>query len=143
MRVAALGRTQWLRDTIETLLSKGHEICLIGVGTESPESSVSSATFSDLAKKLSCPSFQSNRIGKCEEDVLRAVQADVAVSVNWPTLIPRSARDLFPHGILNAHAGDLPRYRGNACPISRAQIRTVPGVRPGHPDHSRCLQQRF
>ena len=24
--------------------------------------------------------------------------------------------DAFEHGILNAHAGDLPRYRGNACP---------------------------
>ena len=24
--------------------------------------------------------------------------------------------DIFRHGVLNAHAGDLPRYRGNACP---------------------------
>ncbi len=116
MRVAALGRTQWLRDTIETLSSKGHEICQIGVITESPESSVTSATFNRLAQKLGCPSFQANRVGKREKEVLRAVQADVAVSVNWPTLIPRSVRDLFPHGVLNAHAGDLPRYRGNACP---------------------------
>jgi len=30
-------------------------------------------------------------------------------------VIPQDVIDLFPLGILNAHGGDLPRYRGNAC----------------------------
>lgn len=42
-------------------------------------------------------------------------KADVCISVNWPNLLPQHVIDLFPFGILNAHAGDLPRYRGNAC----------------------------
>ena len=36
------------------------------------------------------------------------------MSVNWTTLVPPQAFEQFAHGVLNAHAGDLPRYRGNA-----------------------------
>lgn len=42
--------------------------------------------------------------------------AEVAISVNWLTLIKQPLIDQFKYGIINAHAGDLPRYRGNACP---------------------------
>lgn len=42
-------------------------------------------------------------------------KADVCISVNLPNLLPQQVIDLFPFGILNAHAGDLPRHRGNAC----------------------------
>jgi UDP-4-amino-4-deoxy-L-arabinose formyltransferase/UDP-glucuronic acid dehydrogenase (UDP-4-keto-hexauronic acid decarboxylating) len=40
---------------------------------------------------------------------------DVGVSLNYPTVIGQGAIDAFKFGILNAHGGDLPRYRGNAC----------------------------
>jgi methionyl-tRNA formyltransferase len=42
--------------------------------------------------------------------------AAVAISVNWPGLIGPELLDRFPHGVVNAHAGDLPRFRGNATP---------------------------
>jgi UDP-4-amino-4-deoxy-L-arabinose formyltransferase/UDP-glucuronic acid dehydrogenase (UDP-4-keto-hexauronic acid decarboxylating) len=48
-------------------------------------------------------------------DMIRALKADVAVSVNYSGVIPGKITDLFPLGVLNAHGGDLPRYRGNAC----------------------------
>ena len=34
------------------------------------------------------------------------VQADIGVSVNYPTIIPNSIIRLFRHGILNTHGGD-------------------------------------
>ena len=40
----------------------------------------------------------------------------MAISVNWPNLLTPEVLDLFPDGVWNAHAGDLPRYRGNAAP---------------------------
>lgn len=40
----------------------------------------------------------------------------VGISVNWNTIIPESVLSIFDYGILNAHAGDLPKYRGNAAP---------------------------
>ena len=42
--------------------------------------------------------------------------ADVVVSMNFATLIPEWFLQKFEHGVLNSHAGNLPRYRGNACP---------------------------
>lgn len=44
------------------------------------------------------------------------LQADIAISINWLTLISYSTMKLFHYGILNGHVGDLPCYRGNACP---------------------------
>ena len=40
---------------------------------------------------------------------------DVGVSLNFTKIIPKEIIDLFPLGILTAHGGDLPKYRGNAC----------------------------
>lgn len=36
--------------------------------------------------------------------------------MNWPAILRQEIIGLFPKGILNSHPGDLPRYRGNACP---------------------------
>lgn len=36
--------------------------------------------------------------------------------MNWLTLIGAEMLETFPHGLVNAHMGDLPRYRGNATP---------------------------
>lgn len=37
------------------------------------------------------------------------------MSLNYSSIISQKVIDLFPLGILNAHGGDLPKYRGNAC----------------------------
>lgn len=116
MRVAAFGRTRWLRDSIEALAEGGHTICAIGSGTESPESCVSHDTFRALADRVECPYFQANRFGPREEAILQDARSDIGISVNWPTLVSTRTQGLFDHGVLNAHAGDLPRFRGNACP---------------------------
>ena len=106
MRVAALGRTQMLYGAIKAVRDAGHEIVAIATAEASPEYRVNEHDFQKLAEEIGC-AFS---IG------LPDVQADVAISVNWPVLIPENVRRRFAHGILNAHAGDLPRYRGNACP---------------------------
>jgi UDP-4-amino-4-deoxy-L-arabinose formyltransferase/UDP-glucuronic acid dehydrogenase (UDP-4-keto-hexauronic acid decarboxylating) len=46
----------------------------------------------------------------------RQSDSQIAISVNWQTLIRRPVLDAFKYGVINAHAGDLPRYRGNAAP---------------------------
>ena len=117
MRIAALGRTHWLSDSIHALRNAGHEIVLIGTGPAAPEYSVSEKDFEALASELGCPYFCDVSLNR-DEHLARidAAGADMAISVNWPTLIGRAVIDRFRHGIVNAHAGDLPRYRGNACP---------------------------
>lgn len=48
--------------------------------------------------------------------MLNSVQADIAVSMNWISMIREKVINCFRYGVLNVHPGDLPQYRGNACP---------------------------
>ncbi|GAB1465742.1 hypothetical protein MASR2M54_12420 [Aliarcobacter cryaerophilus] len=46
---------------------------------------------------------------------MKKTDCEIAVSLNYSSIISQNVIDLFPLGVLNAHGGDLPRYRGNAC----------------------------
>ena len=117
MRIAAFGRTRMLYDTVKLLSENGHEIVLIGTCKEAPEYDITAADFKDLAKNLQVPFFNTSSINSEEViSMLTACNADIAVSFNWLTIVGQSVIDAFPYGVLNAHPGDLPRYRGNACP---------------------------
>ncbi len=107
MRVAALGRTRWLRDSIRRLHDQGHEIAGIATAPAAPEYDVRESDFERLAEELGCV---------CVGDLEALPRADVAISVNWPRLIPQLVLAAFTHGVLNGHPGDLPRFRGNAAP---------------------------
>jgi UDP-4-amino-4-deoxy-L-arabinose formyltransferase/UDP-glucuronic acid dehydrogenase (UDP-4-keto-hexauronic acid decarboxylating) len=115
MRVAALGRTHWLLDSVASLVAAGHEIVLVATASAAPEYRVDEQTFEALGRDLGVPFLSDVRLEE-HLDVIRACGAEVAVSVNWPTLVPRDVLDAFPLGVVNAHAGDLPRFRGNAAP---------------------------
>lgn len=117
MRFAALGRTHWLYDSIQSAVSRGHQPVLIGTAAPSPEYTRDEAAFAGLATELGCPFFGGGRLHDAATlQLIDRSGAEVAISVNWPTLIGPDIRRRFRHGILNAHAGDLPRFRGNACP---------------------------
>ena len=52
MRVAALGRTEILYNSILNLQANGHQIVLIGTWKEAPEYSKTSEDFRQLSEKL-------------------------------------------------------------------------------------------
>ena len=117
MRVAAFGRTQWLYDSIVALDKAGHEVVLIGTCPAAPEYRVGEKDFEQLAVRLGCRFFCNVSINRAEYvEMAKSLSAEVAISVNCSTLIGIEMRTVFTHGIINAHAGDLPRFRGNACP---------------------------
>ena len=117
MRYVAFGRTHWLFDSILALDKSGHEVTLIGTAPASPEYRVDEEDFERLANRLGCQFFNDTSINRLEHvDLARSLGVDVAISVNWPTLIGVEMRTAFKNGVINAHAGDLPRFRGNACP---------------------------
>lgn len=117
MKIVALGRTRWLLDSIRALADHGHQFCLIATSPASPEYGVTEEDFRKLAQTYHCPFFCDSRIERpAYLEMLRAANADVAISVNWPTVLTEQILDLFPHGVINAHFGDLPRFRGNAAP---------------------------
>lgn len=117
MRVAALGRTRMLFDSIRHVADAGHDIVLIGTCKASPEYGVTEHDFAALAQDIGCTYFCDHRLSNdATRHLIAECQADIAISVNWLTIIREEVLQLFPRGILNAHAGDLPRYRGNAAP---------------------------
>ena len=114
MKVAIIGRTEILYETISLLRSKNHEIACILTSKEAPEYKCTAADFKELAYQLKIPFAQGSKISDFY-DFLQTVNADISISINYSGIIPQSVVELFPLGILNAHGGDLPRYRGNAC----------------------------
>lgn len=116
----AFGRTQFLYESIKAVAEAGHEILFIGTSKASPEYTRTADDFLNLAKTLDTKYQYFKKPSSINhEDFVRYVEhekPDVAISVNYPTLISQKVIDSFPHGIINGHMGDLPRYRGNACP---------------------------
>ncbi len=104
-----------LYETAELLAKCGHEIALIVTAKAAPEYTRTEDDFKVLARRLNAPFIHSARITETLETIRLLDPVDIGLSMNYPGVIPSEVIDLFPLGILNAHGGDLPRYRGNAC----------------------------
>ena len=115
LNVAIIGRHEILYKTAILLHKKGYKIKFIITAKASPEYNKDVEDFRKLAKDLGAVFFNSYKFTDDLIEAIKGIQIDIGVSMNYPTVIPKEVIDLFPLGILNAHGGDLPRYRGNAC----------------------------
>lgn len=115
MKIAIIGRTEILYNCIELLRNHGHEIALIVTAKEAPEYTRVSQDFKDKAEELNIPFFHTAKIETIVDLLRELPDIDIGVSLNYSGVIPESVISLFRLGVLNAHGGDLPRYRGNAC----------------------------
>ena len=117
MHVTAIGRTEMLYDSIRAIASAGHSIDRIVTCAAENFYTVSKTDFEALAADLDVPFLCCEDINDPQlVETFAASPSEVAVSVNWKYPIRRPTLDVFEYGVLNAHAGDLPRYRGNAAP---------------------------
>ena len=116
MVIGIIGRSAMLYNVMTRLQNDGHEIGLIVTAKEAPEYSITAADFEAFAKEHNIPFIYSPNVDfeTINTAVKTVSEMDVAVSINYTGIIPRSIIDLFKIGILNMHAGDLPKYRGNA-----------------------------
>ena len=97
------------------MLEHGHEIVAVITAKEAPEYTKKSDDFKEFAEELGVPFIHTPRIEMAQNLIDDLDGVDIGVSMNYTGMIPESFISNFPLGILNAHAGDLPRYRGNAC----------------------------
>ncbi len=117
IRFAALGRTKILYDSVRMAVNRGHQLVLVGTAPPAPEYAAGVSDFNDLAREFDAQYFCDPSINQpTYVRMARESQAGVAISVNWPTLIGSDMLSAFENGVINAHAGDLPRFRGNATP---------------------------
>lgn len=126
MKLAIIGRTQLLYDTAVALHRAGHEIGCVVTAPAAPEYSRSAADFEVLARSLGAKFIASNgRLDAQFDESCRGL--DLGISVNWTSVLSRQHLELFRLGVLNAHHGDLPMYRGNAC-ANWALLRGEPSI---------------
>lgn len=117
MKIAVIGRTETLFDTILLLREHGFEIPLIITAKESPEYKKGIREFELLAKEISADFAVKSKLipSDFNECLMKHGNVDLAISMNYTSVISQEVIESFRLGILNAHGGDLPRFRGNAC----------------------------
>jgi methionyl-tRNA formyltransferase len=149
MRVLLLGRHEMLYETGQRLLAEGrHQIVAVVTAPERPEYRRKASDFRFLAKKAGAAFLVAKRIDAEVLKLVRDTRPDIGVSINWVSLVDSRLTEIVPHGILNAHLGDLPRYRGNAVPnwaLLRGEkkvVLTIHRMEPDKLDDGPILQQR-
>jgi methionyl-tRNA formyltransferase len=117
MKIVIIGRTETLYSTMEMALSNGHKIVGIVTCKEAPEYKVTREDYKNFAHENNIPFLATAKLHT--EEALKFLNEldnpDISISMNFSGIISQTVTDMFPLGILNAHGGDLPRYRGNAC----------------------------
>jgi methionyl-tRNA formyltransferase len=127
MRVLIIGRTEMLYDTARVLAESQHVICGIVTAPASAEYTRKENDFKRLANELDCPFLCASRLDQSALEFIKRIEPQIAISINWVSVIHKEIFDWIPGGILNAHFGDLPRYRGNAV-INWAILRHEPEI---------------
>lgn len=117
LRIGVIGRTEMLLEAARRAQAEGHEIALVATCKPSGHELATEADFEALAKANGAPFLRHGDLtSEHGLNLIRQARCDLAISMNWLTLIPEHVRALFGLGVFNAHPGDLPRYKGNACP---------------------------
>lgn len=115
MKIAIIGRTHFLLETAKKLLSKGHRITFIYTYRGEKFYKAQEKDFEKFARQNKIPFFCDSKINK-KYNILKKYNSEIALSMNYINIINKKIISLFKHGILNSHPGDLPKYKGNACP---------------------------
>lgn len=110
-----MGRTRLLLETGRLIAESNHELVFVMTRKAEDFYTADEKEFEVFSRDRGILFIDAKHPSDASRQ-LAEIQADVVLSVNWPNLITQREIDMFPLGILNAHAGDLPRYRGNACP---------------------------
>lgn len=127
MRVAILGRTRWLLDSALALAAAGHSIGFVATSKAASHDPTQPDDFADLADRFAAPFLRTADLdAPASLKQLQDCGCEIGLSINWNRILA-AAISALPGGILNVHAGDLPRYRGNA-PVNWAILNGEPHV---------------
>lgn len=111
LRVIAIGRGVYLYKTIERL-AREHEVIAICVSTPPQDDELGYNDFKELANKIKCDIYY--EVIPIER--IKQLKPDIGITINYKKLIKKELFSIPKYGIFNAHAGNLPRYQGNATP---------------------------
>ena len=117
MKICIIGRTKPLLETAKFLNKKNHKIGMIITSKPSEYDSVSSKDFRNIARSIDAKFVETQQINQKKiQSTIKNHDFDLGISLNSLRLLDKKTLSLFKYGVLNCHFGDLPYYRGNACP---------------------------
>ena len=120
MRLIFLGTPEFAVPALDRLVAAGHEVALVVTQPDRPKGRKRELTPSPVkiaALRHGLRVYQPERIRHAEAvEKLRELAPEAMVVVGYGQIIPQSAIDIAPLGIVNAHASLLPELRG-AAPV--------------------------
>jgi len=123
MRCVFLGTPAFAVPTLEALVAAGHDVISVVTQPDRPRGrgrQLTASPVKEAALRHALPIYQPERIRRPEAvAALAALEPDAMIVVGYGQIIPQSAIDIPPHGIINVHASLLPKYRG-AGPVQWA-----------------------
>lgn len=133
MKLVFMGTPDYAVNTLEALISAGHNVAAVFAQPDKPvgrKHIITPPPVKVCAENHGITVYQPNtlRDGKAEE-ILKEIAPDVIVVVAYGKILPKEILEIPKYGCVNGHASLLPKYRGSA-PIQQAIIsgETVTGV---------------
>ncbi|MEY4322599.1 MAG: hypothetical protein RL410_380, partial [Actinomycetota bacterium] len=123
MRIVFAGTPSAAIPTLRALLASTHDV--VGVISQPPAPSgrgraIEESAVQSFARENGLPVFTPTSINSADaHDVIKQLNADIAVVVAYGQLLRESTLDVLPRGWINLHFSLLPQYRG-AAPVQRA-----------------------
>lgn len=120
MKLVFMGTPDYAVNTLEALISAGHNVAAVFAQPDKPvgrKHIITAPPVKVCAENHGIAVYQPNtlRDGKAEE-ILREIAPDAIVVVAYGKILPKEILEIPKYGCVNGHASLLPRYRG-ASPI--------------------------
>ena len=120
MKLVFMGTPDYAVNTLEALISAGHNVAAVFAQPDKPvgrKHIITAPPVKVCAQKHGITVYQPNtlRDGKAEE-ILKEIAPDAIVVEAYGKILPKEILDIPKYGCVNGHASLLPKYRG-ASPI--------------------------
>lgn len=120
MKLVFMGTPDYAVNTLEALISAGHNVAAVFVQPDKPvgrKHIITPPPVKVCAENHGIAVYQPNtlRDGKAEE-ILKEIAPDAIVVVAYGKILPKEILNIPKYGCVNGHASLLPKYRG-ASPI--------------------------
>ncbi|MDO5060286.1 MAG: methionyl-tRNA formyltransferase [Actinomycetaceae bacterium] len=123
MKIIFAGTPEVAVPTFEALVASEHTVVAVLTRSAKPKGRSKTLVPSEVAvaaQAHNIPVIEADSLRSAEvQTQLAALQADLGVVVAYGAIIPQTVLDLLPHGWINLHFSQLPRWRG-AAPVQRA-----------------------
>ena len=125
MKILFMGTPDIAAESLEALISAGHEICAVFTRRDKPvgrKQILTAPPVKQMAEKHGIPVYQPRTLRDGSSyDLIRSLAPDIVVVVAYGCIIPPQLLHVARYGCINLHVSLLPKYRGSA-PIQWAVL---------------------